>query len=98
MVVNALMISIPSISNVVMVCALFLMIFAITGINLFKGRFFYCSIPDNINIRTKTDCLEAGGSWLNMPENFDNIFNAMMSLFDMMSTEGWQNIMRSGMD
>ena len=31
-------------------------------------------------------------------QNFDNIFRAMLSLFDMMSTEGWQTIMRSGMD
>ena len=37
LVVNALLSSIPAMTNVIMVCTLFLMIFAIMGINFFKG-------------------------------------------------------------
>lgn len=42
LVVNALLASIPAMTNVIMVCLLFLMIFAIMGINFFKGSFFHC--------------------------------------------------------
>jgi 4-hydroxybenzoate polyprenyltransferase len=30
--------------------------------------------------------------------NFDNIFNASLALFEMMTTEGWLNVMYSGVD
>lgn len=43
LVVNALLNSIPSMTNVMLVCTLFLMIFAITGINFFKGKFYHCT-------------------------------------------------------
>jgi Na+/alanine symporter len=37
LVVNALLSSIPAMTNVILVCFLFLLIFAIMGINFFKG-------------------------------------------------------------
>lgn len=62
LVVNSLLNSIPSMGNVMLVCALFLMIFAITGINFFKGQFYSCDIPganlQNSTIIVKQDCLE----------------------------------------
>jgi hypothetical protein len=42
LVVNALLASIPSMSNVLLVCALIILIFSIMGVNFFKGAFFYC--------------------------------------------------------
>jgi hypothetical protein len=42
LVVNALISSIPAMANVLMVCLLFLMIFAIMGINFYKGTFYSC--------------------------------------------------------
>ena len=53
LVVNALLASIPSMTNVMLVCLLFLMIFAITGINFFKGAFYKCSLADSPEIITK---------------------------------------------
>ena len=44
------------------------------------------------------DCIESGGSWENQDINFDNVMNAMMSLFSMMTTEGWISVMHNGMD
>jgi hypothetical protein len=46
-VVKALLSSIPSMGNVVMVCLLFTIIFAILGINFFKGSFFSCFAPES---------------------------------------------------
>lgn len=44
LVVNSLLSSIPSMTNVMLVCLLFIMIFAITGIDFFKGKFYSCDI------------------------------------------------------
>ena len=42
LVVNALISSIPPMMNVLMVCILFVFIFAILGTNFFKGTFYRC--------------------------------------------------------
>ena len=42
-VVNALVGALPDIFNVLVVCVIFWLIFAIIGINLFKGKFFAVS-------------------------------------------------------
>ena len=98
LVVNALLTSIPGMTNVLLVCSLFLMIFAITGINFYKGQFFSCSLDDSPSIVTKFDCINQGGEWKNSRSNFDNIFDAMLCLFEMMTTEGWLDVMYSGVD
>lgn len=48
-VMHALLASIPSIINVFLVCSLIFLVFGIIGVNLFKGRMYYCdmsSFPD----------------------------------------------------
>ena len=42
LVVNALLASLPSMTNVLLVCSLFILIFSIMGVSFFKGAFFYC--------------------------------------------------------
>ena len=42
LVVNALMNSVPAVANVLLICFLFFLIFAILGVNLFKGKFYAC--------------------------------------------------------
>ena len=87
LVVNALLASIPSMSNVLLVCALIILIFSIMGVNFFKGTFYYCdetSLPlevDYNSIDTKQDCLDAGGLWVNADQNFDNTLVSMFTLF-----------------
>ena len=66
LVVGALMTSIPSMTHVLIVCLLLLLILAIVGVNLFKGKFYSCmglepAVLDSID--GKVDCLEAGGIW-----------------------------------
>ena len=39
-----------------------------------------------------------GGKWTNAVQNFDNTFNAMFSLFQLMTTEGWIQMMYQGID
>ena len=63
--------------------------------------FFYCDGPDIglQNITTKSECLlNPDNRWINQKYNFDNIFNALMSLFVLSSKDGWVDIMYHGLD
>merc|ERR1719261_779700 len=48
LVVNCLFRAVPAVFNVMIVCMLFLLIFAIVGCNYFKGNFYKCDAVDNI--------------------------------------------------
>jgi len=39
-----------------------------------------------------------GGKWENSRANFDNLPSATLTLFEMMTTEGWMTVMYSGVD
>ena len=66
---------------------------------LFKGSFYYCEGPNLKNITTKSDCLESKeNNWLNRKYNFDDLGQALMSLFVLSSKDGWVNIMYTGLD
>ena len=43
----------------------------------------------------KWDCFNAGGEWANDFYNFDNIANAILTLFVMSTTAGWTDVMIS---
>jgi hypothetical protein len=45
------------------------------------------------NIETKWDCINLGAEWENSFLNFDNIANAMSSLFIVSNAVQWQEIM-----
>ena len=79
------------------------MIFGIQAVGLLKGKFHYCdvqNIPDYAisEIKTKWDCIDYGGEWLNKEGNFDNVITAMTTMFGMMSTEGWLQVMWNAVD
>ena len=53
LVVNAIFSTIPAMMNVLLVCSVFLLIFALLGVHVFKGTFYYCdplTLPDTFNI------------------------------------------------
>ena len=47
---------------------------------------------------SSVDCENLGGVWYFPPENFDNTVTGFLTLFEMMSTEGWLDVMHSGVD
>ena len=98
--VQALISSLPSMKNVLILWILFLTAFAILGVGLFKGTFYYCDIDDSLLsfVNTRRDWINFGGIWVNKDSNFDNVGNAMLTLFQLMTTEGWQDVMNSGVD
>jgi hypothetical protein len=97
MVVNALMDSIPHILNVLLVIAVVYLIFAIIGVNLYGGKFFYCSI-EPFKYHTMPECEYNSGKWKTYDHNYDNAGNAMITLYVVSSLEGWPDIMIQTID
>uniref|UniRef100_A0A8C9TGK3 Voltage-dependent T-type calcium channel subunit alpha-1H n=1 Tax=Scleropages formosus TaxID=113540 RepID=A0A8C9TGK3_SCLFO len=98
LVVETLITSLKPIGNIVLICCAFFIIFGILGVQLFKGKFFYCVGPDVKNVTNKSDCLSANYKWVHHKYNFDNLGQALMSLFVLASKDGWVNIMYHGLD
>jgi hypothetical protein len=82
--------AIPSILNVILITGLFFLIFSIIGVNFFKGVYYYCNTDaleellgfKDLAMVTKWDCLNSGGDWLRRDYSFDDIFNAIDTIFN----------------
>ncbi|OZC10594.1 hypothetical protein X798_02343 [Onchocerca flexuosa] len=99
LVVMTLISSLKPIGNIVLICCTFFIIFGILGVQLFKGMMFHCVGPNISNVTTKTDCLmDPRNRWVNHRYNFDNLGQALMSLFVLSSKDGWVAIMYQGID
>ncbi|XP_070617570.1 LOW QUALITY PROTEIN: voltage-dependent T-type calcium channel subunit alpha-1H [Erythrolamprus reginae] len=98
LVVETLISSLRPIGNIVLICCAFFIIFGILGVQLFKGKFYHCEGGDIRNISTKADCRKAHYRWIRRKYNFDNLGQALMSLFVLSSKDGWVNIMYDGLD
>lgn len=93
-VINALFAAIPGIGNVLVVSLLFWLIFGILGVQIFSGKFFKCidgegsRVPASV-VPNKTECLRKPDKyrWVNSDMNFDNVVNALMALFEVVSTK-----------
>uniref|UniRef100_H3CN28 Voltage-dependent T-type calcium channel subunit alpha n=1 Tax=Tetraodon nigroviridis TaxID=99883 RepID=H3CN28_TETNG len=72
--------------------------FHIITVKLFKGKFFVCQGEDVRNVTNKSDCLQANYKWVRHKYNFDNLGQALMSLFVLASKDGWVDIMYDGLD
>lgn len=94
-VVNALVQAIPAIANVLLVCLIFWLIFAIMGVQMFSGKFYSCQYlspdgPVRVSaslVSNKAQCLAMNKSytWTNPPVNFDHVPNAYLCLFQVVS-------------
>ena len=102
-VLMALFQSIPAMVNVLAVLFLVWLIFGILSVQLFGGKFYYC-YPTELNFTIfsgftdKQKCINAGGSWINTYENFDNVLEALKALFIVSTLEGWHLIMQRAVD
>ncbi|KAJ6658956.1 hypothetical protein lerEdw1_019593 [Lerista edwardsae] len=98
LVVETLISSLKPIGNIVLICCAFFIIFGILGVQLFKGKFYHCLGVDIRNITNRSDCMAANYKWVHHKYNFDNLGQALMSLFVLASKDGWVNIMYNGLD
>nr|XP_006819159.1 PREDICTED: voltage-dependent P/Q-type calcium channel subunit alpha-1A-like [Saccoglossus kowalevskii] len=100
--------SLKNVLNILIVYLLFQLIFAVIAVQLYKGRFFYC------NDESKRNQDECRGQyfiykdhritdvedrrWEKRDFNYDNVMNAMMTLFVVSTGEGWPQILQNSMD
>ncbi len=90
---RALLFAIPNIINITIIMILFHSVFGIILISFFKGKMHYCSNQyRGVSVHTKWDCLNLGGLWENRLFNFDNMPNALTSLFVMSTPAGWADV------
>ena len=97
LIVASLFESVGAIANVVIVVVCVWLMFAIFAINIFAGKMFYCTYGKYI-YHDKYTCNVAGGSWVRSLSNYDDILQAMMTLFVVASLEGWPDIMIATVD
>lgn len=102
-VVNALVQAIPAIFNVLLVCLIFWLIFAIMGVQLFNGKFHKCidDEGEKLNwtyIPDRASCEQKNFTWFNPLINFDNVLNAYLALFQVATFKGWIDIMNDAID
>ena len=93
--VSALIDSMIAICNVLVVIFVVWLVFAILGVSLLSGKMHYCS---NSNLNERQVCNNSGFEWKNSDYNFDNVPQAMVTLFIVMSQESWPNRMYEGVD
>jgi len=72
MIVAALMESVGSIFNVMIVVVMVWLMFAILAVNFFNGKSFHCSIAPYRH-HDKFSCNVNGGSWLRHDSNYDDV-------------------------
>ncbi|KQS30187.1 uncharacterized protein Dere_GG19319, isoform AN [Drosophila erecta] len=102
-VVNALVQAIPSIFNVLLVCLIFWLIFAIMGVQLFAGKYFKCEDMNGTKlsheiIPNRNACESENYTWVNSAMNFDHVGNAYLCLFQVATFKGWIQIMNDAID
>lgn len=94
--------SLKNVMNILIVYLLFQFIFAVIGVQLFNGKFFHCTDKSKKNI---TECQgyffsfsddgvgilpkKEERQWKVQVFNYDNVADAMLTLFAVQTTEGW---------
>ncbi|KAK1117397.1 hypothetical protein K0M31_016768 [Melipona bicolor] len=100
--------SLKNVINILIVYILFQFIFAVIAVQLFNGKFFYCSDESKY---TEQDCqgqyfVFEDGALLPEPKNrewqsqffhYDNVMAAMLTLFAVQTGEGWPQILQNSM-
>ncbi|XP_065351464.1 muscle calcium channel subunit alpha-1 isoform X1 [Cloeon dipterum] len=109
-VVQCVIVAVKTIGNIVLVTCLLQFMFAVIGVQLFKGKFFSCSDASKV---TETDChgtyLIFEGGDINKPEvrnrtwsrnvfHFDDVSKAMLTLFTVSTFEGWPGLLYTSID
>uniref|UniRef100_A0A8C5AC68 Voltage-dependent L-type calcium channel subunit alpha-1C n=1 Tax=Gadus morhua TaxID=8049 RepID=A0A8C5AC68_GADMO len=109
-VVQCVFVAIRTIGNIVIVTSLLQFMFACIGVQLFKGKFFFCS---DTSKQTNAECSgyyilykdgdvlkpeRAKREWENSAFNFDNVLQGMMALFAVSTFEGWPGLLYRAID
>ncbi|XP_076325317.1 voltage-dependent calcium channel type A subunit alpha-1-like [Tachypleus tridentatus] len=101
--------SLKNVFNILIVYILFQFIFAVIAVQLFNGKFFYCTDESKF---TQKECngyyfLFPGDGgppdvskreWQKQPFHYDDVMSAMLTLFTVSTGEGWPSVLKNSMD
>ncbi|XP_048104593.1 voltage-dependent P/Q-type calcium channel subunit alpha-1A-like isoform X1 [Alosa alosa] len=100
--------SLKNVLNILIVYMLFMFIFAVVAVQLFKGRFFFCTdeskeferdcrgeyLVYNGNDEVKAQKRE----WKKYDFHYDNVLWALLTLFTVSTGEGWPTVLKHSVD
>ena len=97
-VFNGFITSLVNVFPILVIYSLFMLIFSVIGVELFHGKFYFCSDESKM---TKEEC-EGESLYLHLDHaellprewsrhdfHFDNVFSAFLSLFTFSTGAGW---------
>ena len=101
-VVQCVIVAVKTIGNIVLVTVLLLFMFAVIGVQLFKGKFWMCSDRAKLDEENcqgeffvyKDGVMEGATAveqrlWTRNEFHYDNVLRAMLTLFVVATFEGW---------
>ncbi|XP_044589495.1 muscle calcium channel subunit alpha-1 isoform X8 [Cotesia glomerata] len=109
-VVQCVIVAVKTIGNIVLVTSLLQFVFAVIGVQLFKGKFFSCNDESKI---TEEECqgtylvFDEGNinqpvmkerAWRRNRFHFDDVAKAMLTLFTVSTFEGWPSLLYVSID
>ncbi|XP_073958915.1 muscle calcium channel subunit alpha-1-like isoform X6 [Choristoneura fumiferana] len=106
-VVKCVIVAIKTIGNIMLVTYLLQFMFAVVGVQLFKGKFFRCN---DISKMTQTECqgtylvfenrnyVVRDREWKRNDFHFDNVMKGMLTLFTVSTFEGWPGLLYVSID
>lgn len=90
---QALISAFPNIIRLLVFSFIFILGFALYGMRYLKGRYYFCASMEleflEKFVKEKSDCMDYGGDWVRYDMNFDNIWLAFSTLFQVATSEGW---------
>uniref|UniRef100_A0A8C3B3N5 Calcium voltage-gated channel subunit alpha1 E n=1 Tax=Cyclopterus lumpus TaxID=8103 RepID=A0A8C3B3N5_CYCLU len=99
--------SLKNVFNILIVYQLFMFIFAVIAVQLFKGKFFYCT---DSSMNTEKECqgyyIDYGRDkkevkrreWKRHEFHYDNVCWALLTLFTVSTGEGWPQVLQHSTD
>ncbi|XP_063630080.1 muscle calcium channel subunit alpha-1-like isoform X1 [Cydia splendana] len=106
-VVQCVIVAIKTIGNILLVTSLLQFMFAVMGVQMFKGKFFRCT---DISKMTKAECqgtylvfenrnyVVRDREWKRNDFHFDNVMKGMLTLFTVSTFEGWPALLYVSID
>lgn len=91
--------SLKALANVLLMLLVVWIMFAVLGVQLFQGRFYYCSGTDyKYAYGSESECNIARGQWTTYFFNFDDIWASTTTLIAISSLNNWEDQMYAAID
>ncbi|RMB93773.1 hypothetical protein DUI87_29765 [Hirundo rustica rustica] len=100
--------SLKNVLNILIVYMLFMFIFAVVAVQLFKGKFFYCTDESKefekdcrgeyLVYEKDNEVKAQKREWKKYEFHYDNVLWALLTLFTVSTGEGWPQVLKHSVD